>query len=82
MAENKKLDIKKGNKYRCFNIEYNFFMTTLKIIKFTVGNIYLSHKDGYLRNDDGIEMTFFNDAAMFFIHVEEDKLHSGKKKTV
>lgn len=68
---NKKLDIKKGRKYICYNIEFDGFMFKKeKILGFTVGEIYTSHKDGYLKNDDGLEMTFFSDAAKFFKEVK------------
>ena len=62
----KKLNIKNGKKYKCYNIEYDDFFGKNKIIGFTVGKIYVSHKDGYFKNDQGLEMTFFHDAAKFF----------------
>ena len=62
-----KLNIKRGKSYICYNIEFDTFMFEKgKILGFTVGNVYTSHKDGYLKNDDGLEMTFFSDAAKFF----------------
>jgi len=62
-----KLNIKKGKKYICYNIEYlDFLGKKNKILGFTVGNVYVSHKDGYFKNDQNLEMTFFHDAANFF----------------
>jgi hypothetical protein len=79
MADNK-LDIKKGHKYQCYNLKFDGFMFAKnEIIGFTVGDVYTSHKDGFLKNDDGIEMTFFHDAAEFFRPVVEKKRNKKKK---
>ena len=61
-----KVNIKKGGRYQCYNIKYNGIIGVNTIIGFTVGKTYVSHKDGYLRNDNNNEMTFFHDAAKFF----------------
>lgn len=62
----RKVNIKKGGRYQCFNVECGAFGGKCKIIGFTVGKIYVSHADEHLRNDDKLVMTFFHDAGKFF----------------
>jgi hypothetical protein len=63
-----KLNLKKGEWYICHNTIFKVdgMDNVMHIVQFTVGKKYYCHRDGYLKNDNGNEMTFFHDAAEYF----------------
>lgn len=64
----KKLNLEKGKYYICHNTTFKVdgMDNVMHIVQFTVGKKYYCHRDGYLKNDNGNEMTFFHDAAEYF----------------
>lgn len=68
MTKSKKLNLKKGEWYICHNTIFKVdgMDNVMHIVQFTVGKKYYCHRNGYLKNDNGNEMTFFHDAVEYF----------------